>query len=185
MDWCNDLFACAVTRLAATCRLVLQLKQTIPTMASVWLHFLKESKVEFFSLLLTGTRLDHKMCFKYTGDCWVKGDAKTQLRGKKSKVLLFYLKTDDFCRQIYFFHSQMSLVGNIYSPVVKMLFPFLTHKLLSSNHAWTAASIFAADAFTLTLLFFRQPFSLLKCSYDLTYLFCFSFRVTFKVAKLQ
>lgn len=131
--------ACAVTRLQVTCRLVLQLKQTILTVASVWLHFKKESEVEFFSLLLTGTRLDHKICFKYPGDGWVKGDAKTQLQVKKSKVLLFYLKDDDFCRQIHFFHSQMSLVGNLSSPVVKMLLPFLTHRLLSSDHARTAA----------------------------------------------
>lgn len=70
-----------------TCRLVLQLKQTIPIVASVRLRFLKENKVEFFSPLLTGTSLDHRSCLKYLGDGWIKIDAKMQLRGKKSKVL--------------------------------------------------------------------------------------------------
>lgn len=41
-----------------TCRLALQLKQTIPTVTSVWLYFLKETKLEFFSPLLSGTSLD-------------------------------------------------------------------------------------------------------------------------------
>lgn len=152
-----DLVACAVTRW------YLQIGPTVETDHShrglCMVALLNESKVEFFSPLLTsngpGISLHRSLCLRYLGAGWVKGDAKTQLWGKKSQILWIYLKAHDLWRLFTCSIHSWSLVGTPYSPAVKMLFTFLRHRLLSSDHSWTAAFIFMEDAFTLTRHFFR------------------------------